>query len=157
MMNSEKSYLDEFLEDSGNWVVYEQERLANAFGDVIEGAIEASGETQAVVAERLNKSPSVISRALNAGSNLTLRTMVEIAAAVGHQIVSMEIKPIPSALSSTWAEHPTVTAYARLVSSGLSGTDDNAAALAAFSFRAFVRWLNAAKETGLSTSRNYVN
>src|ERR1017187_5662302 len=96
--NMEKSYLDEFLGDSENWILYEQERLANAFGDLIEGAIESNGDTQASVAERLGKSPSVISRALNAGSNLTLRTMVELAAAVGYQLTKIEAQPIPSAV-----------------------------------------------------------
>jgi transcriptional regulator with XRE-family HTH domain len=158
--NMEKSYLDEFLGDSENWIVYEQERLANAFGDLIESALESKGDTQAIMAERLGKSPSVISRALNAGSNLTLRTMVELSAAVGYQILGFETQLIPSAISAEWAENPLVGPYVRSyvhqVSSIPFGKDDNAA-LAASSSQAVVWKLNAAKEPEFSTNQHYMN
>lgn len=96
METKEQSYLDKFLEDENNWILFEQERLAYAFGEIIETALEASGTPQAAIAQRLKKSPSVISRALNAGSNLTIRTMVEIAGAAGVQIVDFRTREIPA-------------------------------------------------------------
>jgi ribosome-binding protein aMBF1 (putative translation factor) len=95
-MTTERSYLDEELADKKGWMVFEQERLAYQFGELIDDALESQKISQAMLAEKLGKSPSVISRVLNAGSNLTLRTMVELSAAVGIQIVDFETRAIPS-------------------------------------------------------------
>jgi ribosome-binding protein aMBF1 (putative translation factor) len=99
MENKEKSYLDEFLSKEKNWFLFEQERLSYRFGDLIEARLEEKNTSQSELAERLKKSPSVISRALNAGSNLTIRTMVEIASAAGLQIVDFEVHAIPDGVS----------------------------------------------------------
>ena len=93
-MTTERSYLDEELADKKGWMVFEQERLAYQFGELIDDALESQKISQAMLAEKLGKSPSVISRVLNAGSNLTLRTMVELSAAVGIQIVDFETRAI---------------------------------------------------------------
>lgn len=101
-VTKERSWVDEFLAVDKNWSVYEQERLALDFSDVIRDRLEAQSVPQTVVASRLNKSPAVISRALSKGSNMTLRTLVEIAAAVGLRILGFQVQPIPDAVTADW-------------------------------------------------------
>lgn len=91
-----RSYFDEFISKPDNWVVFEQERLAGDFADFVRGVLANQSIPQAVLASRLKKSAPMISRALNKGSNLTLRSLVDLAAAVGYQIVKFDLQPIPA-------------------------------------------------------------
>jgi hypothetical protein len=99
--DQERSYFDEFIANPKNWVVFEQERLAENVGEFVLDTLEARGASQVKLAAALDKSPAVISRLVSGGSNMTLRTMVELLAAVGYQM-RIEYEPIPSAVADYW-------------------------------------------------------
>lgn len=83
------SYLDTFLAD--HRIVFEQERVAGDFARDIQWEIERQGLSRAEVARRLNVSRSRVTQALASDSNHTIRSLVEIAAALGCE-VSISIK-----------------------------------------------------------------
>ena len=59
-----------------------QERLILDVTELLVGALEDGGVTQAELARRLDRTPGFVSQVLGGGRNLTLRTIADVAAAL---------------------------------------------------------------------------
>ena len=85
--HQEQSYFDEFIKNPTNQVVFEQERLAEEISEFVLDAL-ANLPTDAFIKKNLDEfSP------LTKGSDMNLRTIVELVAAVGYK-VNLTFEPI---------------------------------------------------------------
>jgi len=98
----------ELLRDESFRKDYEISQASTEFAEQIRYVLAEGGISQAVLAERIEKSPSHISQALDGHANLTLGTMVEIASAVEQEVhvrlrgraegvSDLFLKPLPAA------------------------------------------------------------
>lgn len=87
-MPEEKSYLDEFLENRDNWVIFQQELIAHDFCDFIEMGLNKPTGVRVPVPR------SVILKLLEAESELTLRDVVKLLAAVGYRLDGFATTPL---------------------------------------------------------------
>jgi transcriptional regulator with XRE-family HTH domain len=95
-MSPNKKYSEEILEllsDPEARLVWEEEGILISFALGVEKALDARNMNQSDLARKIGKSPQSVSRALSGNQNLSLRTMLEIAIAVG-QTVKIEVQPI---------------------------------------------------------------
>lgn len=90
----------DLLSDPANRLVWEEEGLLGAFALGVEKALETRGMSQADLARKLGKKPQAISRAMRGGQNLSVRTMLEMALALG-QTVKMSVEPCEDIASAT--------------------------------------------------------
>lgn len=67
-------------------LAYEQERASLSFRERIDDALQAKQLKRAGLAAQLGKSRSWVTQALRRGSNLTLKTMVQLAHGLGYQL-----------------------------------------------------------------------
>jgi transcriptional regulator with XRE-family HTH domain len=82
-MNAEERIAELFGESTAD---FEAERLILNATELILGLMEHEGLTRSGLAERIGKSKGHVSQLLNGERNMTLRTLAEIAHAVGHRI-----------------------------------------------------------------------
>jgi transcriptional regulator with XRE-family HTH domain len=83
------TYEEMLLEDSRG---LQQEELILEVTEAMAQALRSSGLTKTELAERLGKSKGFVSQILGGGKNLTLRTLADIAGALGCK-VQVELKP----------------------------------------------------------------
>lgn len=78
---------DVMLRDREGRRLLRQEELILEVTEVLARALAVSGVTQAALARRLGKSNAFVSQVLSGGRNLTLRTVADLADALGFRIV----------------------------------------------------------------------
>lgn len=82
-MNAEERIAELLGESTAD---FEAEHLIFNATELILGLMEHEGLTRSELAERIGKSKGHVSQLLNGERNMTLRTLAEIAHAVGHRI-----------------------------------------------------------------------
>ena len=85
-MNRNKSWIEEQLQDPEFRRELAMERGGFEFVEQLEHVLSESGLSRSDLARRLGKSAAHITQALRRGRNLTIKTMVEIAGAVDHDV-----------------------------------------------------------------------
>lgn len=105
MNEKEPTTYDEILEEDPSGI--RQEELILEVTEAMARALRSSGLTQAELAERMGKSKGFVSQVLGGGRNLTLRTLADIAGALGCK-VQVQLKPEQPAKVSYMS--PTATA-----------------------------------------------
>ncbi|MEW6657039.1 MAG: helix-turn-helix transcriptional regulator [Thermodesulfobacteriota bacterium] len=83
---SEKSLMDEFLEDPEFARLMAQEDLIMEVTETLCELLEKEGVSRKELADRLGKSKGFISQLLNGGRNLTLRTVADILHVLGYKV-----------------------------------------------------------------------
>lgn len=83
---TERSWLARELEDPEMRRIFEQERLAMAAANAIAEAMIEEGVSRAQLAERLGCSRSHVTQALSGNRNITVRTLADMAWALGRQV-----------------------------------------------------------------------
>jgi transcriptional regulator with XRE-family HTH domain len=90
MSTKEPTTYDEMvLEDAAG---VRQEELILEVTEAMARALRSSGLTQAELADRMGKSKGFVSQILGGGRNLTLRTLADVAGALGCK-VQIQLKP----------------------------------------------------------------
>lgn len=88
-MNSQNKYSKEVLDllgDPAMRLVWEEEGLLGEFALMVEKELGSRRMTKADLARLISKSPQAVSRALGGSQNLSVRTMLEIALALGRTV-----------------------------------------------------------------------
>jgi len=85
-MSSLRSQLDELISDEVSRVAYEHECAISALTNEVARLMSVQGVSQADLARRLGVSRARVSQLLQHKSSPTLRTMVEVAHALGSRI-----------------------------------------------------------------------
>jgi plasmid maintenance system antidote protein VapI len=84
--------------------LFAQERLiADAAEEIYVAMERGGGTTRAALADRLGKSKAFVTQILSGSRNLTLRTLADIAEALGQRV---ELRLRPQAESSQWRPMP---------------------------------------------------
>jgi transcriptional regulator with XRE-family HTH domain len=78
---------DNMLREAATRRLLRQEELILEVIEALAQALERSGVSQAVLAQRLGKSKAFVSQILGGGRNLTLRTVADVADALGSRVV----------------------------------------------------------------------
>jgi transcriptional regulator with XRE-family HTH domain len=81
------SLLNEYLQDPEYKRLLAQEELIMEVTELLCQLLEKEGVSRRDLAKRLNRSKGFVSQLLNGGRNLTLRTVADIAAALGYRLV----------------------------------------------------------------------
>ena len=84
------NWLNRHLPDPQDQREYAKERCVVSVTDAIHGALEVAGLSQVEVAERIGKSKSFVSRALNGGQNMTLHTLGDLLWACNVEVRGLE-------------------------------------------------------------------
>ena len=79
-------------EDRGFRISFSQERFASGFIEQLTLKMQAGGMNKADLARAMGKSAAYVSKVMNKEQNLTIRTMVELADAVGMEPI-LQLKP----------------------------------------------------------------
>lgn len=103
---SEKDLVTRALEDPQTRIEMEYEWFVDDVIVKIEQAMDKQKVSRAELAKRLNCSPANVTRLLRHGSNLTLKSLVDIALALEHRFKAPQLVPLTE--SAPW-EVPTVT------------------------------------------------
>ena len=77
---------------------YARERCAIVLTEAIGDAMEAADINRSVLAERLGRHKSYVTRALSARQNITLKTLSDLLWACGMEIESVQLAPVGEAL-----------------------------------------------------------
>jgi len=77
---------------------YARERCAIVLTEAIGDAMEAADINRSVLAERLGRHKSYVTRALSARQNITLKTLSDLLWACGMEIESVQLAPVGDAL-----------------------------------------------------------
>jgi antitoxin component HigA of HigAB toxin-antitoxin module len=77
---------------------YARERCAIVLTEAIGDAMEAANLNRSVLAERLGRHKSYVTRALSARQNITLKTLSDLLWACGMEIESVQLAPVGEAL-----------------------------------------------------------
>ena len=77
---------------------YARERCAIVLTEAIGDAMEAADINRSVLAERLGRHKSYVTRALSARQNITLKTLSDMLWACGMEIESVQLAPVGEAL-----------------------------------------------------------
>lgn len=97
--DSQKGWVARKLEDPSFLLGFEQEWLSDQFCDLLQSALENERLSRADVARRLGRSRASITKSLQRGRNLTIRTMVELLDACGYRLrISARRREKPTAL-----------------------------------------------------------
>jgi DNA-binding transcriptional regulator YiaG len=86
-------WLERQARDEESKRLYEQERLITWIGEAIAAALEDSGMTRAELARKLGTSRAYVTRVLQGSPNLTLRSLADLAWALGSR-VSVSFAPL---------------------------------------------------------------
>jgi transcriptional regulator with XRE-family HTH domain len=81
------SLLNEYLQDSEYKRLLAQGELIMEVTELLCQLLEKEGVLRQDLAKRLNRSKGFVSQLLNGGRNLTLRTVADIATALGYRLV----------------------------------------------------------------------
>lgn len=84
--NTAQSWLARELEDPEARRIFEQERLAVVAANVVAEAMEEEHVSKAELAQRLGCSRAHVTQALSGARNITLRTLADMAWALGRQV-----------------------------------------------------------------------
>lgn len=89
-----------------------QEELILEATEALARALRTSGLTQSELAARLGKTKGFVSQILGGGKNLTLRTLADVAGALGCkvQIQLRAEKTVQPASASEWSQRPAALA-----------------------------------------------
>jgi antitoxin component HigA of HigAB toxin-antitoxin module len=79
---------------------YARERCAIVLTEAIGDAMDAANLNRSMLAERLGRHKSYVTRALSARQNITLKTLSDLLWACGMEIESVRIAPVGEALIS---------------------------------------------------------
>ena len=112
MSKRELTTLEEMLLEDANGI--NQEELIIEVTEAMARALRGSGLTQTELAHRLGKSKGFVSQVLGGGKNLTLRTLADVAGALGCK-VQVQLKPQVAAqvaCISDWNQRPAYDAGA---------------------------------------------
>ncbi|MFL6196295.1 MAG: helix-turn-helix domain-containing protein [Thermoanaerobaculia bacterium] len=90
MSKKEPTTYDEMAREDPSGIL--QEELILEVTEAMARALRSNGLTQAELAERMGKSKGFVSQVLGGGRNLTLRTLADIAGALGCK-VQVQLKP----------------------------------------------------------------
>jgi predicted RNase H-like HicB family nuclease/DNA-binding Xre family transcriptional regulator len=85
-MPTNETWLQSNLRKVAGRVGYETERLMIGINEEIVKQMEVQGVTRTELAERLNVDKAQITRMLNGSSNMTLKTLVSVASALGCRV-----------------------------------------------------------------------
>lgn len=78
-------WLTKKLEDREYRIEFDKERAAQEFAMQLDRAMSNRGMTRSQLAAQLGRSRPFVTQCLTRGQNLTIKTMVELAAACGHE------------------------------------------------------------------------
>lgn len=81
-----KTIVEEFVEDSDNMRLYQQERAIYEVTEKIEAAMEDRYVGRSELAERLGKSKSWVTQLLDGEANKTIRTVADVFAVLGYEM-----------------------------------------------------------------------
>jgi len=120
---SNETWLQRKLKGFAGRVGYETERLSLSVTEQIEAELSASDLTRAELARTLKVSKGYVTRVLNGAPNMTLRTLVSVASAIGCRVSISFTKP--GAIAA--AERPNIRQFdsflrKRLASGCVEGT-----------------------------------
>lgn len=82
-MHADSPAIREFLSQPENRVVFERERLVGDWLEIIQDAMDRSGQTRADIASLLGCSRAFVSKTLRAPSNIEVDTLVRVGLAAG--------------------------------------------------------------------------
>ena len=91
-------WLGKILPNESEQRDYARERCAIVLTEAIGDAIEAADINRSVLAERLGRHKSYVTRALSARQNITLKTLSDLLWACGMEIESVQLAPVGEAL-----------------------------------------------------------
>lgn len=86
MPTEHESWLDAKLRDPEYRAEFATEWPVMEFVEQVEEAIERTGTTKAALAERLGRSRAFVTQVLRRGRNLTVKTMAQLATALGYDV-----------------------------------------------------------------------
>lgn len=81
-----EGWLDRQTQDEESRRLYEQERLVAWIGEHLATSLEEAGMTRAELARKLGTSRAYVTRVLQGSSNLTLRSLSDLAWAAGSRV-----------------------------------------------------------------------
>jgi transcriptional regulator with XRE-family HTH domain len=79
-------WLESQLADPEFRVEFDKERAASEFVDQLDSALRLKGITRSAFASRIGRSRAYVTQTLRRQANLTIKTMVELAAACGYEL-----------------------------------------------------------------------
>lgn len=82
-MHADSPAIREFLSQPENRVIFERERLVGDWLEIIQEAMDRSGQTRADIAGLLGCSRAFVSKTLRAPSNIEVDTLVRVGLAAG--------------------------------------------------------------------------
>lgn len=103
-----KTVVEEFVDDSTNMRLYQQERAIYEVTELIEAAMEGAGVGRAELAKRLGKTKAWVTQLLDGTANKTIRTVADALAVLGREFHSTEC---PIQISSTAHEGGELKVY----------------------------------------------
>ena len=92
------NWLKKILPNESEQRDYARERCAIVLTEAIGDAMEAADINRSVLAERLGRHKSYVTRALSARQNITLKTLSDMLWACGMEIESVQLAPVGEAL-----------------------------------------------------------
>ena len=92
------NWLKKILPSESEQRDYARERCAIVLTEAIGDAMEAAHINRSVLAERLGRHKSYVTRALSARQNITLKTLSDLLWACGMEIESVQLAPVGEAL-----------------------------------------------------------
>jgi transcriptional regulator with XRE-family HTH domain len=85
--------VQQLLEEPAARLVWEEEGLLGSFALMVERELNNQKMSKSDLARKIGKSPQAVSRALGGAQNLSVRSMLEIAMALGRN-VKVELPPL---------------------------------------------------------------
>jgi antitoxin component HigA of HigAB toxin-antitoxin module len=92
------NWLKEILPTDSEQRDYARERCAIALTEAIGDAMDAAHLNRSVLAERLGRHKSYVTRALSARQNITIKTLSDLLWACGMEIESVQLAPVGEVL-----------------------------------------------------------
>ena len=93
-MPSQKTLIEEFLQDADNSAEFEQEMFAFQATEMIATLMSRHGVRRTDLARQIGKSKSYITQLLSGSRNMTFHTLAQLAYMLGYKL---NIQPVPLA------------------------------------------------------------